>query len=91
MAIARFSSYAAFKSAAAVAGLTIEHEPPSHEGPHESDIFEPTVMLNAVGESVGIGGNVPVGENEIEFEGLLCSTHAEFMNELHADDHSMQP
>lgn len=48
MAIQRFTDYQSWKSAVEARGLTIPSYPPTHEGPHEDDMYEPSFAVKVL-------------------------------------------
>jgi hypothetical protein len=86
-----FSDHKLFVLEALHRGLQIFTYPPSHEGMHEDDMLEPTVVgirqINPkpdypgdkyIDIAFGMGYLICVRENEWIFEGVLFDTDAEF-------------
>jgi hypothetical protein len=81
----RFNDYNEFRAAVLAAGLTIRTDPPSHEGMHEDDAYEPVYAVNAQGMDVGVFSNTHDGATLIG-SGALCSSPEEYDAYWHEDE-----
>lgn len=95
-----FTEYAAWKEAVAAAGLVVRIDPPSHEGMHEDDIFEPAYAVDpnvvlvdrddywAV-RARGSFHNYPTDGDGIQGEGVLFESSDDYWTFINWGDDPM--
>src|SRR6201984_2524189 len=86
--IKQFSDYKQFIAAVKAAGLQIRIDPPSHEGPHSDDQFEPSIVIDSEENKLGIGFTTCQETDEPDtdqliFFGVLADTTAEYRTWQH--------
>lgn len=91
----QFTNFAAWKEAVLARGLIVRVDPPSHEGMHEDDMWEPSFAVFPEEPDVELGmfANYPANDAGTEYasSGVLCDTSAEFLERMHAEDGNHWP